>query len=72
MFAVYENGKPCSVEGFRVHPSWKTHKLASFAEALAYAKKWVGEWDTSIPANWDGKRLKYNCFGDSIEIKEAK
>lgn len=69
MYGVFENGKPCSIEGFpHMHPSWNNHKYPTFAEALEYLKKWLGAY--SPPENYDGSAYDYDGYGDVVEIKE--
>lgn len=69
MFCVYDNDKPCSVEGFKVHESWKTHKFETFKEALEYLKDWLGDFDT-LPDNYDGQPYEYGSYGDTVKIVE--
>lgn len=70
-FAVYEDGKPCSPEGFKwakASNGWGQYKFETFEQALNYAKSWLGEW-ANFPETWDGKLYKY-CGESTIEIRK--
>lgn len=69
-FAVYEEGKPCSVIGYphlRGH-GWENHTFPTFEQAHEHALNWLGPY-------WEGAILEkdkpycYNGF-DSIVIRE--
>ncbi len=73
MFGVFDNNKPASVEGFpqlTKGNGWDTHLFPTFAEAVQYAKDWLGQWDT-LPDGWDGKPYNYSGYGDKIEVREV-
>lgn len=44
MFRVLDNGKPARHPFCKVHPSWDNCEFNTFAEAVSYTKKWLGEW----------------------------
>lgn len=68
-FTVYENNKQCDVNHQPAHPSWDNSTFPTFAEAVIYAKKWLGQFEDAIPDNWDGSPLDY-CYGNLIEIRQ--
>jgi hypothetical protein len=72
MFAVLDNNKPASEEGFpklKGH-GWVTHKFVTLLGAQEYANHWLGQWAP-------GRRLElnevydYNGYGDLIVIVEV-
>ena len=69
MFRVYENGKLADCFHFPVDRSWMQSPFKTFAEAVKYAKDWLGQWN-SLPDNWDGKPYDYSGCGSVIEIRE--
>ena len=60
-YEVYENFGKSTEEGL-------PYSFATFAEALAHAKEWLGEYD-NLPLYWDGSPYDYNGYGDMIEIR---
>jgi len=68
IYDVFDSGKPARTES---SVSWENNSFASFNEAVAYAKLWLGCHNTVIPNNWDGSAIKHpwNGFGDMIEIR---
>lgn len=73
-YQVLENERPCSVTGcpsLTKGVGWDRHSFNSFEEALAYTKKWLGDYAVTIPENWDGSSYDYSGYGDIIEIREV-
>lgn len=74
MFAVYEGGAPANNSRWKNRdshsPAWANSRFDTFAEAVAYARKWLGEYDC-LPLDWDGKPFDYSGYGDLIEIRDS-
>jgi hypothetical protein len=74
MYGVFENGKPCSEVGFpdlKGH-GWTTSEFKTLAEAVDYAKKWLGDFgdeDFALPLGTLEFKYCYNGY-DSIVIKK--
>jgi hypothetical protein len=70
-FGVFENERPCSVEGYPGCKTWKNHKFHTFAEAVAYLKYWLGPvYSPCLPDDYNGSPLDYDGCEDIVEIKK--
>lgn len=65
-FTVLENGKPAIIPNSSV---WNKCFYTEFGTALAYTIKWLNDYATSLPENWQGEPIDYNGCGDTIEIR---
>ena len=67
-YGVFDNNRPARYPEIKIHSSWKKNEYDTFADAHAYANKWLGEYGgVVLLANtpWD-----YSGYGDVIEIRE--
>ena len=69
-FVVFENDKQADCYHYKVNRSWDKSEYDNLADAIAYARKWLGNLD-STPENWDGSRYGYSVYGDTIEIRQV-
>lgn len=70
MFVVRDNNKPAQYPDCHVDAIWDNCRFPKFANALGYAKEWLGEYAETLPDNWDGSKLDYSGSGDTIEIRK--
>ena len=63
---VFDNDKPAIIKDSK--KGWNNNFFREFADALKYAKSWLGEWDT-LPENYQGEPYDYNGYGTMIEIR---
>jgi hypothetical protein len=54
----------------RAGKGFDNSSFPTFAEAFAYARLWLGEYE-NLPENWDGSPYDYSGYGDLIEIKQV-
>jgi hypothetical protein len=69
-YGVFENGKPCSEEGFPELEGlgWDNHIFDTFKEAYDYTCNWLGPY--ALGAKFaPNDPLDYNGYGDVIEIR---
>ncbi len=66
---VFDNGKPADCMHCNVHGSWDKSSYPTFAEAKAYAIRWLGPYSNAIEFEWDGSPIDYDGCGDMIEIR---
>jgi hypothetical protein len=72
MYTVYDNGKPANRASYQSlrDPWWDNASFPTFQAAVAYARCWLGEWDT-LPIDWNGSVYDYDGYGDTIEIRRT-
>ena len=61
---VLDNSEPAIIKG----TCWNKYFYTDFGQALAYAKNWLGEYDT-LPEDYQGDPYDYSGYGDKIEIQ---
>jgi len=72
-----DNNKAASYKGFpNLHFSWDNNVFPTWREAVIYARKWLGEFD-SLPPNLEETEMdyynyKYSGYGDRIAIRLLK
>ena len=64
---VFDNNRPAIINKDSKN-GWNNNFFREFADALKYAKSWLGEWDT-LPENYCGEPYDYNGYGSMIEIR---
>lgn len=69
-FQVFDNGKPASIVGFPFlkDSDWSTHIFATFEEAQAYARSWLGDADQAHVPLEPNFGIDYSGCGDIITI----